>query len=125
MDTKRICKKFIIKDNIYAYDWNITDKKKDINGITCQLAVTQDAFKNTIYAWYTTDIPLSTGPSIYHGLPGLIVKIETKSFEFQLLSFRIYQNDSNLNFNETGNIINQEEFVSLFEAKMKKMGYKF
>ncbi|MBA3987226.1 MAG: GLPGLI family protein, partial [Flavobacteriales bacterium] len=68
-------KPFIIDDSLNYYKWKFLNEEKYINGIKCKLAKSKDVFGTTIFAWFTTDFPIPNGPSIYHGLPGLIIQI--------------------------------------------------
>lgn len=63
-------------------EWEILDEYKTILGFTCQKAISRvgDEFDFTYVeeAWFTTDIPVSTGPHSFHGLPGLILELVFK-----------------------------------------------
>lgn len=52
--------------------WKITDEKKEINGYSCTKALLKNA--DGIFVWFTTDIASHSGPYMYYGLPGLILK---------------------------------------------------
>jgi len=64
--------------------WEILDQTQEINGYRVQKATTlsyntsgrEEHDYGDAVAWFTTEIPFSTGPNRYYGLPGLIVKIE-------------------------------------------------
>lgn len=58
--------------------WKITSEKKKIGEWNTQKAETDFAGRHWL-AWFTTDIPVQDGPYKFHGLPGLIVKIEDKT----------------------------------------------
>ena len=66
---------FLIKENNTNTPWEITDIKEKIGNYNCQMAA---ATINGYYteAWFTTEVPISQGPSIYSGLPGLILKVK-------------------------------------------------
>jgi len=62
--------------------WQITDKEKEIAGYKVRKATTDsygdkgfEFYKGKAIAWFTTDIPIPTGPERYYGLPGLIVEL--------------------------------------------------
>lgn len=68
-----------------AIDWKISSEKQKIGEWTTQKAEADFAGRHWI-AWFTTDIPIQDGPYKFHGLPGLIVRLEdkTKSHVFSL-----------------------------------------
>lgn len=87
-------KVFLIKDNLVAYDWELTGETKNIGNYTCYKAVYEREEesieinlmggeakeekvikKRTLVAWYTPDVPVSNGPNNYGGLPGLILEV--------------------------------------------------
>lgn len=69
-------------------DWQLKEESKLIMGYSCQKAEIAFGGRNYI-AWYTTEIPFSDGPHLFHGLPGLIVSLEDTRdhHHFQMLSF--------------------------------------
>lgn len=70
-------KTYIVDDSLHAPNWKIMNQIKDIAGYICMKAVTEDTVKHQkITAWFTGDIPVSTGPERFFGLPGLILGLE-------------------------------------------------
>jgi GLPGLI family protein len=90
-------KLFFVKDEFKSLNWVISSETKKIGNYNCQKAtakiveneVVVDDHKSTnffedksnneekiITAWYTIEISISNGPSLYWGLPGLILEIE-------------------------------------------------
>lgn len=65
--------------------WKITSEKLKVGDWNTQKAETNFAGRHW-FAWFTTDIPIQDGPYKFHGLPGLIVKMEdqTQSHRFTL-----------------------------------------
>ncbi len=58
--------------------WKITSEKLKIGDWSTQKAETDFAGRHW-YAWFTADIPIQDGPYKFHGLPGLIVKLEDQA----------------------------------------------
>jgi GLPGLI family protein len=116
-------KKFIIKDSLLIYNWKMINEERLINGLKCLKATTIDCFNNMITAWYSLDFPISNGPSIYHGLPGLIVEIQSKNFSYHLSKINIIKEINELKFEEKGHVVKQNEFVEIFNRKMKERGF--
>ncbi|HYK76631.1 MAG TPA: GLPGLI family protein, partial [Daejeonella sp.] len=81
---------FLIRDTLKAINWTIQDNKKIIAGYECQKAL--GTFRGRNYeAWFTTAIPLSSGPWKLNGLPGLILEAtdDKNEVSFSLLSIHI------------------------------------
>jgi GLPGLI family protein len=68
-------------------DWRIEPEMKLIAGYNCQKAIRKDAKGEDIIAWFTFDIPIPQGPDALHGLPGLILSVEAKSYK--IIAFKI------------------------------------
>ena len=70
-------------------EWKISSDKAKIGEFEAQKAETE-MFGRKWIAWFTTEIPIQDGPYKFHGLPGLILKIEdfnqTHSFELKGIS---------------------------------------
>lgn len=56
-------------------DWKISTESQKIGNYTAQKATTNFGGRSWI-AWFTTDLPFPDGPYKFHGLPGLIIKLE-------------------------------------------------
>ncbi|MFM9909127.1 MAG: GLPGLI family protein [Chitinophagaceae bacterium] len=89
-------KKYIVEDSIRSFNWKISDETKTLLGHVCRKATSQKIGKrmmmnmddgkverkevadtSNITAWFTSDIPVSSGPAEYQGqLPGMILEID-------------------------------------------------
>ena len=118
-------KPFIIKDNLHSYKWTLLSNEKIINGIHCKLAKTEDVYGVEVYAWYAEAFPLVNGPSIYHGLPGLIIQINSVKYNFELISIKSVNKNANIVFAEKGEFIDQNNFVELLKKKLANFGFEY
>lgn len=59
--------------------WEISNQTQKIKNFTCRKAVLKNDPYNTV-VWYTDDMPLSVGPGLSFGLPGLVVLCENDYF---------------------------------------------
>uniref|UniRef100_UPI004049D4ED GLPGLI family protein n=1 Tax=Flavobacterium sp. TaxID=239 RepID=UPI004049D4ED len=75
-----------IVDSITFFSWRYLNESKIILGYKCKKAVAK-FYGIDVYAWFTEEIPISDGPSIFSGLPGLILKIEDAYFE--IIAFEV------------------------------------
>lgn len=70
---------------ISMFKWKIGTETKIILGFNCQKATVSFSGRN-FTAWFTEEIPISDGPYVFHGLPGLILQITDDQgyFNFEL-----------------------------------------
>lgn len=73
-------------------EWTIGDEKTSLAGYDCIRATTSYAGRN-YEAWFAPEVPISDGPYIFQGLPGLIVKLSDtqKHYEFILDRLNTYE----------------------------------
>ncbi len=65
-------------------NWQITSETKKIGRFSCLKA--SAAFRGRTYiAWFTTEIPIPTGPWKLHGLPGLILEAQDEKAEYKYI----------------------------------------
>lgn len=85
--------KYKVSDN-RSMNWKILPEKEKIGEFNAQKASLY--FAGRIWtAWFVSDIPIQDGPYKFHGLPGLIIKIEdkTKSHSFVLKEIKKLNSD--------------------------------
>lgn len=80
---------YIYEQNLSMKEWELKDEYRELLGFRCQKAVTRYAGRVYI-AWFTEEIPISDGPYVFNGLPGLIVEIsdEESYFNFSLVGIQ-------------------------------------
>ena len=99
-----------ISMNLFSYDdnskfnWNFLPEKQKIGNYNTQKATTEFGGRKWT-AWFTTDLPFQDGPYKFHGLPGLIVKIEddAKDYSWVLNGNKIIPNYEELSYSEKVN----------------------
>jgi len=67
--------RYVVKGDAHTLDWDITEEKNTIGKYSCLKAVLK-GFPDVV-AWFSPEIPVNDGPAFFHGLPGLVVKLET------------------------------------------------
>ncbi len=67
-----------------TFDWQIGEETKEVMGYMCRKATCHHSGRDYM-AWYTEDIPLSDGPYIFRGLPGLIAAISSDDGEYSFV----------------------------------------
>lgn len=67
--------KMLLTDSTRKINWKITDETRDVAGYSCRRA--NAIIMDSIYvvAFYTDNIPVSGGPELFSGLPGMILMV--------------------------------------------------
>jgi GLPGLI family protein len=115
---------FLVQGKMNSSVWKITSNLKSILGYNCQEAISEDTLRKTI-AWFTTSIPVSTGPAGFGGLPGLILQIDMNDGRRVITATSIDPAaiDAALFIRPTeGKKVTPEEYKKIVEDKMKEMG---
>ncbi len=105
---------FLINGKLEQPKWELTDKIINIGKYKCSKAfLTRDSTKIT--AWFTLDIPSNEGPKDFWGLPGLILKVETKLFTLEATKISVKKESTEIEKPKKGKKMTHDAF-----AKMKK-----
>ncbi|MGB0837740.1 MAG: GLPGLI family protein [Flavobacteriaceae bacterium] len=94
---------YTVSDSLVPYNWQLIDSTKVIKGYSCKLAKIKvkagdnpimnirynlDKSKNRlegeVYAWYSEKLPISNGPDVYWGLPGMILEVDEGNMVFHV-----------------------------------------
>ncbi len=106
---------FLLKSNLKTFKWKISGDQDTIAGYTCMKAVLQNDTNNVV-AWFTPQIPFSTGPKGYCELPGLILKLDIKNgneiYRATLVEQKPLQPDVII-IPTKGKEVTEEEFIKL------------
>ncbi len=77
---------YSVKDKLPPVDWELDFDTQRILGYNCNSAFAKNdcllgATFDTIKVWFTTEIPISNGPYLFQGLPGMILKVEMSNWQ--------------------------------------------
>ena len=147
-------KVFLIQDELQKHDWKLESETKNIGQYTCFKATktitrtvrsggfslsfnaSNEEEENeepetkeeevTIVAWYTPQIPVSTGPDVYHGLPGLILEVND-GITTTICSKVVLNPDDKKGIKEpkNGKKVNQEEYDEILQKKQEEQIERF
>ncbi|MET4140250.1 GLPGLI family protein [Pedobacter sp. UYP1] len=109
------------EETLKLQKWAVEKEKKKILGYNAQKATCSFGGRKYI-AWFTTEIPVSTGPWKFSGLPGLILHVEdsNKNYVFEIAGLRKTKKEEPIVMEEKGYIgLTKAEFFKL-DKKMKK-----
>ncbi|MBA6155835.1 GLPGLI family protein [Tenacibaculum sp. S7007] len=138
-------KRFLIKDKLEDYGWEMTSETKNIGNYTCykatrsreetrtSMSVTdgkpeekKEKVTVTTTAWYTPQIPVSNGPGEFWGLPGLILEIQDGKLTIACSEIVMNPSDKvEIKVPKKGKKVNQEEFDEIMDKHSKEMMERF
>lgn len=98
--------KFYAEGKLSDIEWKITAEEKELLGFKARKAVSKKA-EFLITTWYTDDIPVSSGPVNFFGLPGLVIWSEDFFRTTQMTKIE-YLDNYNSQFDEQYNSLQQD-----------------
>ena len=115
---------FLIKDTIDPAEWKITGETKMVSGLSCQKATLESEENGVIEAWFTTQIPVSSGPAGLGGLPGLIVYVSMDEGNVTMTATQIIPREiekGEIEAPKKGKVVTREKYLELEQKKMEQM----
>ena len=113
-------KNFIVEDTCQTWKWKIyAAEQRDVQGFTCMKAIFQDS-TSMLEAWFTPQIPISNGPHIYGGLPGLILEMRMENRHIVATKIEEYTQLEPYPTPSDGEVITKEEYDKIKEEKQKE-----
>lgn len=122
-ETNAFGRLYIIQSEFDGLEWKLEEDTKDILGFKCRKATLEFYVseeqranqKREIVAWFTSELPYPYGPSVYRGLPGLILELEVNwNFGYTLTAVEINKNDFiDIEEPKKGKIIREAEYKEI------------
>ena len=112
---------FLVNSEIEAVPWKLGSEKKKVLEYTCMNA-TVILDDQEIVAWFSPEIPVSLGPSIFGGLPGLILAVE-RNGETAYVATSVHlapPAEEALAKPDKGSEVSVQEFAAIQEEKEKE-----
>lgn len=114
-------KTFLITQEPITFNWKIGDKQKEILGLKCTNAISADT-SGTTEVWFTSEIPISNGPDMYHGLPGMILEVASENRKIVASKIDFQKVDaSEIIAPKKGKKVSSAEYYEIMQEKMKEM----
>lgn len=115
---------YIVEDSVRSPKWKVMNKIKEVNGYMCMMAVTVDTIKNQqITAWFADNLPVSIGPELYGGLPGLILELDVNEGDIVITAKKIEMKtiteDINIPKKLKGKKITEPQYNTLVSTHIK------
>ncbi|MEI6060307.1 MAG: GLPGLI family protein [Bacteroidota bacterium] len=118
-------KTYLIHDSIAPPAWKILNDMKEVSGHICMNASMTDTLRkqNTI-AWFALDMPISSGPDRFTGLPGMILEVNINDGALILTADKIdikpLTTELDIPLKLKGKKINRAEYTKLLEKQIKE-----
>lgn len=113
---KLMIKAFTYKEELPKIKWQLVDSTATVCDYECQMAI-GTVQGRTWKVYYTTDVPLSYGPWLLGGLPGLVLKAEDSEhlFSFEAIGVENVDDGSNVQLFDTEKAIDcdRKKYVEL------------
>jgi GLPGLI family protein len=114
---------FLISGSRPAYEWKLSSEQSVFLGFSVQKATAvQDS--SVIEAWFTPEIPVSAGPGLFGGLPGMILSVSVDSghtiysaTEVNLTSVE----DGVIKAPEDGEEVSRDEYEQIVVEKLEEL----
>lgn len=116
-------RKFLVSGVVVKGQWKMTGKQRTVLNYPCQEAV-MIKDKDTVTAWFTTAIPVSSGPHGWTGLPGLILAAQRNS-NINITATSVTAGplaDGLLVQPKGGKKVSGQEYQAIVDEKLKEMG---
>ena len=118
---------FLIGGDQPTYAWKLTGEQSEYLGFPVQKA-TAVRDSTTIEAWFSPEIPISAGPELFTGLPGMILVLSIDDGKMQYAATAISLDglgDNAIKAPKEGKKITRAEFDKVVEEKTKEMEAQF
>lgn len=113
-------KDFLINDTIVKQPWKvIAAEQKIILGMMCMKAIYKDSVNNLV-VYFTPQIPISVGPDLYGGLPGVIMEIQSEKLHIIATEFKKEPIADTIKPPDNGSKYIRKEFDKMREEKIKE-----
>jgi len=109
---------FLIESVNDSVPWKLTGNLKSILGFPCMEAFYVKDSTKTV-AWFTSSIPISGGPALFHGLPGMILEVNSNNGNRIISAVSVNSGDvsSPIIKPKQGKKVTKDEFMKMVEEK--------
>jgi GLPGLI family protein len=117
--------KFLVQDSMRQLTWKLSDEIRTIANFKCRKAVGKYCDSVYVVAFYTEDIPVSGGPEMFAGLPGMILEVAIPRLHTTWIATKvdiITPKPEDLKAPEKGKKVSQQELYSQVQSSTEKWG---
>ncbi len=117
--------KFFVKDSMRVMEWRVKEEIRTIANFKCQKAVGKICDSVYVVAFYTEDIPVSGGPEMFGGLPGMILELAIPRLHTTWVADKIEMTapkESDFAIAEKGKKVSEKELYDTMQSSLKDWG---
>jgi len=117
--------KFLVQDSVRKLQWKEKDEIRTIAGHQCHKAVSVICDSVVVVAFYAEDIPVSGGPEMFSGLPGMILELAVPRLHTTWVATKISQDppkETDYVIPEKGKKTTQKELNETVKNSFKDWG---
>lgn len=118
---------FLISGEQPLLAWKLTGEQSEYQGFAVQKAIAERD-SSLIEAWFSPAIPVSAGPELFSGLPGMILVLSIDEdrmvFSAKEINLEGFE-EGELKAPKKGKKVSRDEFDEIVEEKMKEMETQF
>ena len=110
---------FNITDTLERLAWQFTNERKQVAGLNCTKAISDDT--NHYVVWYSMETPIPAGPMKMYGLPGLVAEATMGPITYTLVEIEVLDKTPDIKRPTKGKKMSRKELNELMKKKMDEM----
>jgi len=117
--------KFFVEDSMRKIEWKVKDEIRTIANFKCHKAVGVICDSVYVVAFYAEDIPVSGGPEMFGGLPGMIMELAIPRLHTTWTATKLEMvapKEADFVIQEKGKKVNEKELGETVFASFKNWG---
>lgn len=117
--------KYLVQDSLRELTWKIGDEIRTVANFKCRKAVGKYCDSVYVVAFYTEDIPVSGGPEMFAGLPGMILQVAIPRLHTTWTATKvelIVPKPEDMKAPDKGKKVTQQEIYTEVIGSVKKWG---
>ncbi len=117
--------KFFVQDSMRKLKWVEKDELRTIADYKCHKAVSKICDSVYVVAFYTEDIPVSGGPEMFGGLPGMIMELAIPRLHTTWTADKIElisPAEADFKISEKGKKVTEKELSETIQSSLKSWG---
>lgn len=126
IDQKKVFEEtFLVKDSTRKINWKLTGETREIAGYTCRRANALILDSIYVVAFYTEEIPVTGGPELFNGLPGMILGVALPHENVTWFATKVIDapvEEKALTPPKKGKVVNNKSLMATLTSVMKNWG---